>query len=201
LAVTRAAASPPWVARDPTLRAQVAQRLQERYPSPEAVPRTDSYYLQDTRSRLEASDKWFQDEETFIMGQRIGVRVRHPFWDADLIVLLVKIRPHVRSEGGLAKALVRRPLVRRFPGLGFERQRKSWLGGAFLSVIAAQAGAARQAMGGIRTLGELGVVDPKQASVFMDERLTGQGGQWELGRVWLLLNLETWARAHYRPGG
>ena len=57
------------------------------------------------------------------MGRRTGVPVREPFWDPDLIELLVRVRPAARSADGLAKALVRRPLTGRFPGLGFERQR------------------------------------------------------------------------------
>lgn len=197
-AVTRSAVSPHWLAPDPALRAQVTQRIHESYASDKAVPRIDSYYLQDTRSRLDAPEKWFLAEETFLVGRRVGVHMHHPFLDADLVELLIRIRPNVRSEDGFAKALVRRPLARRFPHLGFERQRKSWLGAAALSMVAAEAGAACKAMGGIRTLGELGVVDPARVSEFMDDALARKGRQ--LGLVWLILNVEAWARAHYRPG-
>ena len=152
----------------------------------------NSYYLRDIRSRLDAPEKSLREEETFLMGRTIGIPVRQPFWDADLIELLVKIRPRVRSQGGLSKALVRRPLVRRFPQLGFEKQRKTWLGEALLSAISAQADRERAAMGGIRTLQELGVIDVK----LLDDALAMKGPQARLGYTWEVLNLEAWARAH-----
>lgn len=194
-AALRAAVSPTWVAPDPTLRSQVAQRLEEAYVR-ESGPRPDSYYLRDTRSGLDSPDKWFREEETFLVGQRLGVPVREPFWDPDLIDLLVRVRPQARSAGGIAKALVRRPLARRFPGLGFDEQRKSNLGVPFRSVLAAQAGRARQALGGLRTLVDLGVIDGEQVGVLLDDALAGRSHRDRLGWAWELLNLEAWTRAH-----
>jgi asparagine synthase (glutamine-hydrolysing) len=195
-AALRAAASPPWVAPDPALRAQVVERLEASYVRVETGPRPDSYYLRDTRSRLDAADKWFREEETFLVGQRIGIPIREPFWDPELISLLVRVRPGARSAGGLAKALVRRPLSRRFPNLGFDRQRKSNLGSAFLSVLETEASASRQAMGGLPTLIDLGVIDREQVRVLLDDALAGRSHRGRLGWAWELLNLEAWTRAH-----
>ena len=195
-AAMRAATSPPWVAPDPALRAQVVERLESSYVRDATGTKPDSYYLRDTRSRLDSADKWFREEETFLLGQRLGIPIREPFWDPDLIDLLVRVHPRVRSAGGLAKALVRRPLIRRFPDLGFDRQRKSFVGAAQLSVLATQADAARQAMGGLPTLVDLGVVDREQVRVLLDDALAGRTHRGRLGWAWELLNLEAWARAH-----
>lgn len=195
-AAIRAAASPPWVAPDPTLRAQVTERLESSFVRAEAGPRPSGYDLRDTRSRLDAADKWFREEETFLVGRRVGIPIREPFWDPDLIDLLVRVRPQARSAGGLVKALVRRPLSRRFPHLGFDRQRKSNLGIAFLSVLETEASAARHAMGGFSTLVDLGVIDREQVRVLIDDALAGRGPRGRLGWAWELLNLEAWARAH-----
>ena len=147
-------------------------------------PRPDSYYLRDTRARLESADKWFREEETFLVGRRTGVPVREPFWDPDLIELLVRVRPNARSANGLAKALVRCPLARRFPGLGFERQRKSNLGIAAMWVLETQAAAAFQAMGGFPTLADLGVIDPEQVRVLLDDALAGRSRRERVGWAW-----------------
>jgi asparagine synthetase B (glutamine-hydrolysing) len=195
-AALRAAASPPWVTPDPALRSQVEERLEASYVRDEMRARADSYYLRDTRSRLDSADKWFREEETFLVGQRMGTPVREPFWDPDLIDLLVRVRPDARSADGLAKALVRRPLTRRFPDLGFESQRKSNLGVAFLSVLEKQAGVALRAMGGLPTLVDLGVIDREQVRVLLDDALAGRGYRERLGWAWELLNLEAWTRAH-----
>jgi hypothetical protein len=116
--------------------------------------------------------------------------------DPDLITFLLRVHPRVRSAGGLAKALVRRPLGKRFPHLGFDEQRKSWLGAAVGSVVEAQAGAARRAMGALSALVDLGVIDRAQARVFVDDQPSAATRRFQLDWSWSLLNLEAWSRAH-----
>jgi len=193
-AAIRRAASLPWVAPDPALRSQVLDRLEASYLR-DAEQRSTSYYLRDTRFRLDSADKWFREEETFLSGQRVGIPVREPFWDPDLIEFLIRVRPRARSGDGFAKELVRRPLARRFPHLGFDRQRKSWLGPAVGSVLATQAEAVRRAMGGLSTMVDLGVIDGRQARLFIDGG-TEASRRFQLDWSWTLLNLEAWARAH-----
>ena len=195
-AAVRAAAMPPWIAPDPALRAAVTERLETHFARAAPGPRRQHYYLRDAHTRLDTADKWFREEETFLVGRRAGIPIREPFWDPDLIALLVRVRPQARSAGGRAKALVRGPLTRRFPALGFDRQRKSWLGGALLSVLEREAGPARQALGGFPALVELGVVDREQVRVFIDDVLAGRSHRARLGWAWELLNLEAWVQAH-----
>jgi len=195
-AAIRRAASPPWVAPDPQLRAQVLDRLEASYARAAAERAPASYYLRDTRARLDSADKWFREEETFLFGQRIGIPVREPFWDPDLIEFLLRVRPQARSRGGRAKALVRRPLAKRFPHLQFDRQRKSFLGSAVMTVLTTQAREAALALGGVPTLVELGVIDRRQAGLLVDAGLAETGRQFRVDWSWQLLNLEAWARAH-----
>jgi asparagine synthase (glutamine-hydrolysing) len=188
-------ASSSWVAPDPALRADVAQRLEESYIRRANEARTGSYYLRDTRSRLDSAEKCFRNEETFLVGRRTGVAVREPYWDPDLVEFLARVGPRVRSAGDRAKALVRRPLGRRFPELGFEHQRKSWMGSALLSVLRTQTAAAREAVGAPRVLADLGVVDAQQLGLILDEALAGRAPSWRLAWGWEVLTLETWARS------
>ena len=55
----------------------------------------------------------------------------------------------------------------------------------------------RQAMGHTWALGELGVVDPDQITLFLDRALAGTDAR-EYLQVWDIINLETWVRAHYK---
>ena len=192
----RTATWPGWVAPDPVLRAQVTQRLEESYLRRASESRTGSYYSRDTRSRLDSGERCFRNEETFLLGRRTGVDVREPYWDPDLVDFLVRVRPPARSVGGMAKALVRRPLTRRFPELGFDRQRKSWMGRALQSVLESQTAAARQAVGPLRNLAELGVIDDRQLAAVTEDALAGRASVWRLGWAWEALNLEQWVRVH-----
>jgi asparagine synthetase B (glutamine-hydrolysing) len=184
----------PWIAPDPALRAQVAARIESRFARNGTTP---SYYLQDTRTMLDSSDRWFAEEETFLVGQRNGIPVRQPFRDPDVIDFLMRVRPLGRSEGGLSKALLRRPLARRFPGLGFERQRKTWLGEAVEAVFSTQIGQQCRTTGGIRDLAALGVVAPEQGRALMEDAVAGKRSDSGPAYTWMILNLEAWVRAHH----
>ena len=87
--------------------------------------------------------------------------------------------------------------MRRFPQLGFERQSKSNLGIAFRSVLYAQGALAHQAVGGLRALGDLGVVNPEQVGQSLDDALAGNGPERWVRSIWDILNLEVWARARH----
>jgi hypothetical protein len=86
--------------------------------------------------------------------------------------------------------------MKRFHHLGFDRQRKSWLGLALGTVLATQADGVRRAMGGLTALVDLGVIDRRQARFFLDDEHTETGRQFRHDWSWTLLNLEAWARAH-----
>lgn len=188
-----------WMAPDPTLHAQVARRVEESLVGDAGATRPESFYLRDTRAMLDLPQKWMTHEETFVLGRRMGLRVEHPFWDADLIDFLVRVRPHVLLRGGYSKALTRHALVRRFPDLGFAQQRKSYVDRTFVAVLSTQAAPARQALGSMRALAAMGVLDPAATAQFLENPLAGRGAQgW--GLVWNILNLEAWTRAHDRSG-
>jgi asparagine synthase (glutamine-hydrolysing) len=197
LAEGRAATIPAWLAPEPTLRARVAERIEESRRSVAAGPAPTSYYLECYREMLDTAPKWAVLEEGFLLARRAGLRLLHPFWDADLAALLVRISPQAKARDGRTKALVRATLVERFPGLGFERRRKSWVAGALAPDLPARAAEARAALGGTAILGELGVVDPTRASEVLDAALAGRVRNWG-NLAFNILNLESWARAHYR---
>jgi asparagine synthase (glutamine-hydrolysing) len=185
----------PWIAPDSALRAQVAHRLEESWRAATPPGGAPSAYLQDLWARLDSPRPWLSLEENFILGRRNGVSIHDPLWDVDLVDLLVGVRPQVRSRDGVSKALVRSGLGARFPGLGFETQSKSALGTLIQSLTAAEAGKAARALGGRWALAELGIVDSRRAAEFLEHPAPEKS--W---RVWDIVNLEVWARAHCGAG-
>jgi asparagine synthase (glutamine-hydrolysing) len=197
IAATIVESTPSWLAPDSTLRAQLDRREVARW-NP-GVDESASFHQRNVRWKLDDPGRSMAAEESFLLAQRIGVQMQLPFWDADLIALLVRTRHKVLSGGGRAKALIRAPLARRFPELGFERQRKLPSRYSLWSHTSAQASPALQKLGGLRALAELGVVNPTLGvSLASDLR----DGSWQGGPKLLfdLLNLEVWSQAHLSAG-
>jgi asparagine synthetase B (glutamine-hydrolysing) len=197
------ASDPSWVAPDPVL----SRILRERAPRSLGASRpAHGFYFQEVRTGLDHPLTSLELEEQYQFGSWLGVRFHHPYWDADLVDMLYRTPPHLLNRGGRSKGLVRDTVARRFPSLGFERQRKVLATSFYRTVLFAEAPAVANRYGDCRTLSSLGVVDGKAAERMVRETLStphrdGQSSA-HLHRVWDLLNLEAWARSRVakRPG-
>jgi asparagine synthase (glutamine-hydrolysing) len=182
---------PAWVAPDPAIRAAMDARV-ERWIDPARPPQ--GFYVREMRTALFHPGITHDMEETQEFGRRNGQRVLHPFWDVDLVNALYRVPPHLLMRDGRSKWLLRRRLEARLPGLGLERRTKVSAGGVFTGMMAREARPAWERLGGLKTLGNAGVlsstgVQSASHSLAELERLGA-------GRLWALLTLETWARQH-----
>jgi hypothetical protein len=133
-------------------------------------------------------------EEVYDAGRRMGQRRLAPFWDADLVEMLFHVDPAELNRGGRSKGLVRHAMARRFPQLGFEAQKKVVSQNFFGSIIHDQWEQGWRHLGGVPTLGELGVVDPKQLHATALEVMKSETRR-QYFNMWDTLNLEVWAGA------
>ncbi len=182
--------TPSFVAPDPELRGAMDARAYRNLPDPN--PR-EGFYLRDARTALDHPLMAIDLEETFEMGRRLGVRILHPYWDADLVDFLHRVPPQHLNRGGWSKGLVRYTMARRFPNLGFERHKKVAATSFFRHVLREQGPAAWRAIGSAERLADLGIVDRHQTSSLMAALLSGSDPT-RLYRVWDVLALETWLR-------
>ena len=180
-----------WVAPDAGLRTQLRDRAQYNL-GPADPP--GGFYVHELRSSLDHSLVSWELEEQYQFGAAIGVNIMHPFWDADLVDLLFRLRPNTLNRGGRSKGLVRESLARRFPSLGFERQRKLSGTQFYRAIMEKEGPAVLRAAGRFSTLDALGVVDGAQALRAADAAFGQAPRAWS--QVWNLVNLEAWARAH-----
>jgi asparagine synthase (glutamine-hydrolysing) len=182
---------PAWVAPDPEIRRAVDERAHRVLA--ESQPSTGSFYEREMRTALDHPLNSIEAEEYFEMGRRLGVRMAHPYWDADLVDVLYRVPPHLLLRGGRAKGLIRDTIARRFPDLGFERQRKIHATNFYWRTMQTEGPRAWATLGSATTLGSLGVVDAKLHGAAMAELFAGQRPQ-ESYRIWNTLQLEAWAR-------
>ncbi len=180
---------PAWVAPDSELRSELKRRTSGSLVN--ANPR-NGFYLRDIRFGLDHPLLAMELEERHEFGRRAGVRFLHPYWDTDLVDMLIRTPPAMLDRGGRSKGLVRPALAQRFPALGFDRQRKAAATPFYQQMLAAEGQPLVDKLGDFSALGELGVVDPIAARQFVDATIARDPKK--LHRVWDVLNLETWVR-------
>jgi hypothetical protein len=91
--------------------------------------------------------------------------------------------------------LVRDSLARRFPHLGFERQQKVEATGFYASLIFEEGGEVWRHMGRAWALASLGIIDEQGLRPALEQLLARRQVR-DAHRVWGVLNLESWVRAH-----
>jgi asparagine synthase (glutamine-hydrolysing) len=183
---------PTWLAPDRELR----NELDRRYREPKTLnTKRESFYLQSGRTGLDIPLISMVAEETFNVGQQLGLREFQPFWDVDLVDLLYRTPPFLLNRDGRNKGLVRSTLTRKFPHIGFNEQRKLGATDFYASSIYREAPAALRRIGRLEVLGDLRVTEDAGLRGRLESILTHRP-QGRAYQVWKVLNLESWARAH-----
>jgi asparagine synthase (glutamine-hydrolysing) len=181
-----------WVAPKAPLRSELEARVRRWLPS--ATP-SRGFYLDDVRKSLEHTLTAMELEEIFEMGRSLGVRYLHPYWDAEVVDILYQTPPLLLFAGGRAKSVVRETMARRFPALGLDRQKKRAGTAYFSSVLDREIPDLWRRNGDLSAMADLGIVDPQAAAAMAKESIESSGGI-GLTRIWDLMNVESWIRAH-----
>ena len=187
--------TPSWIAPDPLLRRVLAERAESGAPKP---ARPGHMYRAEMDSSLDHALVAMEQEELFDAGRRLGVRFGHPFWDPDLLAFLYRTPPELLNQGGRSKGLVRSMLARRFPELGFERQRKVTAAPVSRRIFVEEGGAAWRRLGGAMALSDLGIVDASAVSDLIEGLLNHRPVENNVHSymIWDIVSLEAWARSH-----
>jgi asparagine synthase (glutamine-hydrolysing) len=183
--------TPAWVAPDPALRRVVDERAERVLAAPDP-PR--GFYEQNMRTALDHPLMAMEAEEYFEFGRRLGAAIVHPYWDSDLVELLYRTPPSLLTRGGRAKGIVRDTIARRFPTLGFERQRKVHATNFYWTTLQREGSAVWSKVRAAAALSELGIVDAAAVGGTIAELVAGRRPP-ESYRIWNVLNLETWTRS------
>jgi len=183
---------PDWLAPDPALRTQLRERADRHIADNLVRSAPADHYL---CLMLESLDSYFvtkELEDTYEFGRRLDVHVLEPYWDSRLLELLYRTPPKILNRGGRSKGLVRESVARRFPDLGFEKQRKVLAADFFASNIWEQAPAAWRDSKAAKTLAELGVIDSARVEALLEETVRKRSVR-GAGVLWEILNLNAWA--------
>jgi asparagine synthetase B (glutamine-hydrolysing) len=185
----------PWIAADPQLRDEIRARRAIRPVHEEQPPlgRRFRFYGSASASVIDHVLASEDRENDYESGRRAGIWFMHPYWERDLVSFLYRVPPALLLQGGLEKGLVRQAIARRFPDLGFEKQKKLIATNLHYDIIRREAPAAWKRIGGCEALVDFGVVDGAQiesviaAGLASDDRI-------QVHRIWQLLTLEAWLK-------
>jgi asparagine synthase (glutamine-hydrolysing) len=181
---------PDWLAPDPTLRAELLDRLHRQA----NFVRASFYEKEIVEGTLEHPLTVLYMEESFESAQRIGIPILKPFYDPEVIRFLVRMPPHLRSLGGRFKGLLRHLLHERFPGLGFDRQEKPYATNFFGTMVLEGVKRSWAETNGVGTLAELGVVNSASIQEGVSSILN-TGTLQNPKNLWILLCTEHWVRS------
>jgi asparagine synthase (glutamine-hydrolysing) len=188
--------APDWLAPDPALRRELQRRAEERTEEDLLAPAMD-WYWRDVRQVFDHPQTTMEMEEVFEYGRQLGLRILHPYWDADLVAFLYRMPPRLLNRDGRSKGLVRQSVARRFSNLGFERQKKVTSTRFFESQVLGSGTAAWCQLGDAVWLAQMGVVDGARLRADV-ERLLAQRCSRGVERIWSVMNLEAWLRPRVR---
>lgn len=186
-----ARSTPDWIAPDPVLGREIYHRMEQRLGSKPEVQ--GSFYRYEEQQAFDFTVWSMDQEEHFESGRRMGVPLRMPFWDADLVEFLRRTPPELLNQGGFTKGLVRQTLGRRFPKLGFERQKKVTAYGFYREVEMGEGADLWRTIGGAQALAELGVVDARALNSHISALISGDQPRLTY-RIREVLMLEAWLR-------
>lgn len=167
---------------------RVEQRMREAEPDGEY-----GFYFRGMDWPVLHPERSREQEEDFEVGRRLGLRIHHPYWDPDLISFLCRVPPRLLLANGREKGLVREVTNRRFPGVGFERQKKVSAITFFRVRLETEVLSSWRELGGVTALGSLGVVDPQLLECSVNT-ITTSGRLRGLHQLWELMTLEAWVR-------
>jgi hypothetical protein len=177
-----------WFLPDDGLRSALADEWREHA----IVDRHESFRDSARERALDSVSLVVPVENRFLFGRGIGLHFFNPAVDPDLVGFLFRLPTSILNLGGRGKGLAWER-ARRVAGesaaraLGF-----AWLERYFDALIRDEGRRALEALGGLRLLGEAGIVEP---SAFVAGLSPGLGQKLDYYEVWQALACEAWLRS------
>jgi asparagine synthetase B (glutamine-hydrolysing) len=188
---------PAWLCPDPQLRREVMEDIRSR-PAPTLddqgrFPRR--HYLHNLRSFTRNSLMTHEFETSYHISHTVGLRLLAPYHDATLTNFMFRLAPETLLAANRYKGLLRPLAQKHLPGLGLERQVKSYPPGEnpVTAALRLQLPALWQRVG-CQRLGRFGVVNPALLETAPPSDANLPLAQRAI--AFTVINAEHWAAAH-----
>jgi hypothetical protein len=178
-----------WFLPDPGLRSGLADEwLRNR-----DVDRPSSFRGSARERRLDSVHLVVPVENRFLFGRRTGVHLANPAVDPDLVDFLFGLPRALLNLGGRGKGLARESVRRRAGVTAARTLGFVWIERYSDALFQAEKSRALEAIGGLRRLAELGIVDDHAFAQGLCG--TGLGQEISYYQAWQTLACEAWLRS------
>lgn len=192
--VRRARKRPPWMNVEPQLWREFLRRLEECETDFRPLDGPYGYYLGDILRGADHPIVAWEMEENFENASRLGIRLLHPYVDADVVEMLCAVPPELLLYGGATKGLVREFLARRFPDLGFEKQKKIVIRRSLPQSVLGDGVRLWKQGGKATALPALGLAHADKLDAYLTEALQSKNHH-DTFRAWQVVTTEHWLRS------
>lgn len=190
---------PEWLAADSSLQLILQQRIADmveiELQKPELERPYGFYNTTSISANFDRAVISMEQEEENQLGRCLGITYGHPFWDSELVRFLCRIPPRLLIVDGREKSVVRKSIARRFPDLGFEKQKKVMASGFYFSNLVKGGQVALERLGGLQKLEDLGIIKQSESDQVFRELITSPVYR-KAFLAWELINFEVWLRSH-----
>jgi asparagine synthase (glutamine-hydrolysing) len=180
-----------WLLADPLLKKEVY----ERWEASESYKDIKSYYLREMQISLEHPLISLEMEENYQIEKKLNINFYQSYWNSELIELLYRLPPNILTRGKKSKGLVRDLVSKRFPNLGFEKQKKILSTNYFSVLVSDQLKKVWQKLTCPKTLIDLGIVNKNKLD--FSKGLPSSGSKNPAFLAWEMANLEVWLNTHH----
>lgn len=182
----------PWISRQ---NAEFVSELEQRRrtPTPIEMAPGERSYVRRIRSLPQAPLLLLELDQGIIWARNLGFTLLYPYFDRDLVELLLRVHPEYLLSGGHNKTPLRRLVAERLPSVPL-RKKKVDFTQMDHELLLAQGKDIWKTMKGPTMLAELGLVDPDVVNRFMNDYFAGRDTN--SFRTWIILSTEAWLRAH-----
>jgi asparagine synthetase B (glutamine-hydrolysing) len=182
-----------WLKVEPGLWRAFVERLEECETDFQPLEGEYGYYFGDILRGADHPIISMEMEENFQNARRLGVRLLHPYIDAELVEMLCAVPPTLLTVGGANKGLARDFLGRQFPDLGFEKQTKIVVRRALPPSVLGNAARQWEKSGKAKALPAIGLADGERLDAYLTKALKSESHH-DTFRAWQIVATEQWLR-------
>lgn len=186
---------PYWLELDLEIKNEISIRMDERVEESIIADKSKSFLIKEIIYFLDHPISALDMEEEFENGRRLGMPILGFYQHQDLVSYLFRFPPHLLNTGRPQKGLIREIVQKRFPQLGFQKQKKIGATDNFRETVLDESPIVWEKLGGVQSLSHMKIVNANSVKHFITStKENPPKNNQPIWMIWNLINFESWLR-------